>query len=324
MLKIGVIGDRNHAERMINIVNESDKAKAKIIYHPKRKPKFKEGTNKFGDLLICDAIMILSPNSTHFDYLMALKDQYSGYVFCEKPPVSSKNELKSVKKLNPEKTFFNFNFRFNKWATHLQEFIKNGDIGEIVHAEVSWAHGLAFKESYKGSWRSNRKEHLHGVLETVVLHPLDLLIGFLGKIDEYFYRPGIVANSGTAYDTCILTTRHLDGATASIFASYATPLTERLCVIGTNGIFNAEDGIIEMRSPRDTFNHDGQFIRPPIQSHNKIDNEKVYKDSLSKSLDYFFSTCITKKTFPKELFDQSLATNQAILEIGNSIPSTNE
>ena len=84
-VKLGIIGYKNHAERLRNILDKKRNCCLKFIYHPTKKIKDVRGTNKISDLLSCDGILIASPNNTHFSYLKKL-EKFNGYIFCEKPP----------------------------------------------------------------------------------------------------------------------------------------------------------------------------------------------------------------------------------------------
>ena len=129
----------------------------KYIFHPKKKFNDKRCTNYFTDLLSCDAIIISSPNDTHYQYIKKL-ETFSGYIFCEKPPVSNINELNKLKKLKinkKRKIFFNFNYRFSELDKLLQKYSNSKQLGQIVKIEIIASQGLAFKKEYIGSWRSN-------------------------------------------------------------------------------------------------------------------------------------------------------------------------
>jgi len=96
-LKIGLIGYRNQAERLIDIIKSRADSKLECIYHPTKKFDDSLFTNRFDDLLVCDAIIISSPNDTHYKYLTKLQN-FDGYIFCEKPPVTSINDLEKLRK----------------------------------------------------------------------------------------------------------------------------------------------------------------------------------------------------------------------------------
>ena len=102
VVQLGINGYRNQAERLITLAETNPKCNLKYIFHPNKKISDKRVTNNLNDLFSCDAIIISSPNSTHYEYIKKLS-HYSGYVFCEKPPVTTFEELKKLKKLNENK-----------------------------------------------------------------------------------------------------------------------------------------------------------------------------------------------------------------------------
>ena len=123
VVQLGIIGYRNQAERLITLAETNPKCNLKYIFHPNKKISDKRVTNNLNDLFSCDAIIISSPNSTHYEYIKKLS-HYSGYVFCEKPPVTTFEELKKLKKLNENKKrkiFFNFNYRFSELNNILKQ-----------------------------------------------------------------------------------------------------------------------------------------------------------------------------------------------------------
>ena len=117
VINVGIIGYRNHAQRLISLVETSPVCKLKHIFHPYKKIDDFRGTNNFSDLLECDIIIIASPNSTHYEYLKKLKS-FTGYVLCEKPPVVNLEELNELKKIEDSKIDINL-FRTSKLISRL-------------------------------------------------------------------------------------------------------------------------------------------------------------------------------------------------------------
>ena len=98
-----------------------------------------------------------------------------GLVQVKSDVVEELNNLKKYTKSKHGKLFFNFNYRFSSFAKILNdEQIKNY-LGEINHIQITTTHGLAFKNEYLNSWRSNGERNLHNILETSSIHYLDLL-----------------------------------------------------------------------------------------------------------------------------------------------------
>jgi len=115
--KIGIIGYKNHANRIIAILNKFPNFEITKIFHPTKKINDARGTNNLNELYLCDCVFILSPNDTHYEYLFKFINNFEGYIFCEKPPVTKQNELNKLEKISNDKKmkiFFNFNFRFSR------------------------------------------------------------------------------------------------------------------------------------------------------------------------------------------------------------------
>ena len=98
-LRIGVIGYKNHAKRLVDLLDDSTEARCVSLFHPEKRSGDSRLTRKLDDLLDLDAIVVASPNNTHFPYLKELADRFTGYVFCEKPPVSNLGELEALQNL---------------------------------------------------------------------------------------------------------------------------------------------------------------------------------------------------------------------------------
>ena len=203
MIRFGIIGYRNHSLRLMKIIEKNRNCRIDFIFHPKKKIDDIRGTNNLSDLFKCDAIVISSPNVTHYDYILALKN-FKGYIFCEKPPVISKIQLRYLEKLPPRKKgkiFFNFNYRFSKLNQNLMKQLNSKKIGKIIQIYFITGHGLAFKNNYLKSWRSDGKRNLHNLLETVAIHFLDLVSFNIGIIDKIEYSPNNYSENGSSYDT---------------------------------------------------------------------------------------------------------------------------
>jgi predicted dehydrogenase len=323
VLNLGIIGYRNHAAKLISYIEERSDCKINFIYHPTKQLEDKRFTNNFSDLYSCDAVVISSPNHTHFEYIKKLTKNYNGYIFCEKPPVTNYNELEKLNNLpsnQKQRIFFDFVFRFSNLNDLIKQEICSEELGQIIHIDIFSSKGLAFKKEYADSWRADGKNNLHNILDAYTIHYVDLINLHLGKIDKSFYLPSLVSKKGTSYDTSYVVLRYENDVTLSIFNSYSTPLINEISIIGTNGHLTIRNNQLLIHSPRDTFDKDGLFTDPPINRSLNFNLSEDGENSLRKSLDFFINKVQTKEEIPIEYFDTSVTTNRIILqckELGN-------
>ena len=314
MLKLGFIGNGNHAKRLIRIAASFDFCRVASVYHPRNVPKTEGGTSVFQDLLVCDVIFITSPNSTHVDYLLKLEKCFSGYVFCEKPLANNLADLKRLSRLDPKRHFFGFNLRYSDLASWAQQGIKDGDIGQPIRADVVLTHGFAFKNQYQQSWKSSSASSPAGILENVAIHYVDLLATILGDISEMHTVAHNFSGTGTVADTATINTHHRSGASGSILVSYSAPLCDSFSLIGTNGLLKFDSDVLRLLSPRDTFDPAGMFAPPPVLREKIFSRDALYEQSLQNEMAFFLICCHMRGAFEPNLFTRSLESTRATLD----------
>ncbi len=317
-IKIGVIGYKNHALRIIDLINEREDAEVAQIYHPEKKINNSLGTNSIEDLFGCGAVIISSPNQTHFSYIQKLLKEYSGYIFCEKPPVSTMEEINFLLKLTEEersRIYFNFNFRYSYFGDLLKSGLVKKHLGEILNINIISSDGLAFKEGYSSSWRADGATNKHSITETVGVHYIDILRFVFGSIENYCYAPAIMAKTGTAYDSSTISFTFKSGMTATIFISYAAPLINRIMMAGVNGYLVLDEEGLELFGPRDSYTDKGFFKKPPSILKETVDKSKDYEESLAKSIEVFIDFVRNRKPIDTRYFEASMDTNKLLLEI---------
>jgi len=317
MTKIGIIGYRKHAEELITILERNPHCTLQYIYHPNKTINDDRGTNDFTDLLRCDAVIIASPNHTHFEYIEKLLQNPNLFIFCEKPPISSHEELKQLKKINEQdkkRIFFNFMFRFSKLNEIFKEYLVEDKIGKLIRVDVVFTKGLAFKDKYLGSWRADGENNLHNILDASTIHFIDLFNTFLKKSEKHDYFPELISERGTSFDTTFTVLKYKK-VILSILNSYASPLVNEVTILGTNGYLTIRDGRIVFFSPRDTFDSKGYFIKPPIQIDKEYSIENDIENAMSNSMNYFIEHVKEKNEFSIELFNASMETNRVIIEL---------
>ena len=238
VVNLGIIGYKNHAKRLISILDNKKGCSLEFIYHPTKKIKDVRGTNEISELLSCDGILISSPNDTHFSYLKKL-EKFSGYIFCEKPPV-----------------------------VLFEDVVNDKRLGKIININIILAHGLSFKKEYVKSWRS--KSNRHSVLDTVTVHFIDMLNLHFGKPKKIHYYPKSVNKTGTAYDTVNLNMIYDNGVDVQILNSYASPLVSEISILTDNSWITFRKNEFIIYHPRDTFDKKGFFKDPPIYKKFKI------------------------------------------------------
>ena len=180
--KIGFIGYRNHAKKLLDIVDANKNFEVAKIFHPTKKIDDVRFTNNLDDLYVCDGIIIASPNSTHFEYIKKIIENSKCSIFCEKPPVTSKEGIQYLEKLSLEnkgRILFNFNLRFSELKNYLEKYLNSDLLGSPIQINIIASMGLAFKEKYVKNWRSDGKFNMHNIIENVSIHWIDLMNHFL-------------------------------------------------------------------------------------------------------------------------------------------------
>ena len=315
--KIGFIGYRNHAKKLLDIVEEED-FEVSQIYHPTKNIEDSRITNNLEDLYECDAVVIASPNSTHFDYIQNLIENSNCLIYCEKPPVTSYESIKYLEELteeNKKRIFFGFNLRFSKFNDIIKQYSNSEKLGKIIQINIITSMGFAFKEKYLGSWRADGKNNLHNILENSSIHWIDLMIFIFGEYSNSDYFPRLVSNNGTSYDTNSVILEFKNGVACSIFTSYATPLIENIIIVGTNGFITIRDDTLEIFSPRDSFDKNGLFKKPPSECIDNFNCGKSVQESLKKSINYFLEHVEKSKKFDLNNFEKSILSNKLALTL---------
>ena len=183
--KISVIGKSGHAARIINLLHDiPDVHMQYVYYHKKTTDGSMPFTSNINDLMPSDGIIIASPTPTHAEYIDMLEG-YNGYLLVEKPIVSTKEQTEMLWKIplkRKSRIKVNYNFLYSRIAISLKELLTSSRIGSPISFDVHTSQGLAHKENYKDSWRSNISESF-GVMELVGVHFINLTLSLFGKID---------------------------------------------------------------------------------------------------------------------------------------------
>jgi predicted dehydrogenase len=305
-IRIGIIGKGSQFLRISKILKK--KKLEFLTYKPKEKNYYNK--KSFEDLKECNVIFILSPNKTHFQYINLLKK--NRYIFCEKPPVTSLNDLKKLKKLNYKKIYFNYNFRFSKISEIFSD-IKKHDLEELLYGTIISGHGLGLKKEYIRSWRSNRKLCKKGVFEIVSIHWIDLLNYHfsLKKIKILNLRNFL--KKGNSYDNSYCKVSFKNKSEVDIYSSYTSPFIKKIILVFSNGTIEQNEDSIEIRGPAMNLDKNLFFIKPKLIKKIRISEKQDYNLSLEKSVDFFLNCVKKNKTFSKKIFNTSLNSNKLIL-----------
>ena len=311
-----LIGYGVHARRLELLFKNIENIELFKIYHPNNKNSQNiTYTNIISELYLSDAILILSPPETHFEYLKILSTSYNGYIFCEKPPVLNTHHLNLLNKFkNKRKIFFNFNLRFSKLTELINKYFgKDCLFGEPTNIYVSVTHGLAFKKNYTSSWRAiNDTDNI--LIKNVGIHYIDLFSYIFGDIKKIYIINNLKSGNGKNPDCSTLLVNINNKFSLSLYLSYSNPYSEKIIVYGTNGILEINENNYKLSYPREIFDGEGFFASPPEYFY-VYDSEYEYAESLYNSLFYFFDIVKEKKYFPKELFNLSIKSNKIMLKI---------
>ncbi len=319
-MKIGFIGFGNHAERLYNCINNCLDEFELFSFHPQKKSK--NVTNNFDQILSCNIVFITSPNYTHFDYIYRLIYGSKCIIFCEKPPcvtIKEMKKLQNLEKVHKSRIFFNFNYRHSYLSKIIQKYLKNNALGKINFVSAIMSHGLAFKIGYEKSWRGQYTAKKSVVLDTSLIHLIDLVNYILnGNLTIKSCIPNSFSHGIDSFGVNLI---NKYGGNINLHATYAAPYYNSFTILGTNGVLEMKDRVISVFSPRDTFNKEGFFISPPKVMKKNYSFNDDYNNSLQSSVDYFFSVVKNKSEFDNFYYDVSIKTMKILFDCENQIQS---
>lgn len=329
MLQIVVIGYKNHAERVINILCEIHSVELVMVYHPDSKKIIGlskntyskiQFTSSWNSLINSDAFFICSPSETHMDYISKIfdshkKNNFLPYVYCEKPAATSKKELNWIKSKSQEfyKTlYFGFNYRFSSLMIQLKKTIASGGLGTPIYANFNISHGIAFKKEMGENWRFSNPSVFSKITGNLGIHYVDMCISLFGSIKNVSITERNIAKNSQP-DTAIINLFFESGMICNIFLSYATVFSQTADIFFTNGLLKENNDKIDIFSPRDTFNKDGEFCQPKALQINLNYEFNNSKSGLNESISYFMSKVENDCFFNKKEYDQSLNASEIFL-----------
>ena len=310
---VGFVGFGRHARRLKDLLIDLYENCEFILYHPSKTNP--ENTNRIDHLFTCDAVFITSPNDTHFEYIVTFLNQSKALIFCEKPPCTSAAQLKDLRnfpKKHKRRIFFNFNYRYSSLCRNLKSTLATEVLGRVTNICGTISHGLATKNEYPQTWRGRYPKPKSAVLDTSLIHLVDLCNFALGGGLSVTHSSSASFSHGL--DSFSIGLESPAGATIFLFGSYATPYHFSFKLLGTNGLLEVSDTSLTIKSPRDTFDESGLFISPPKYKSLKYSFDSDYQDSLKMSLENFVTHLIAKRDFSEKDFDTSLGSTALIFD----------
>ena len=332
-MNIAIIGYKNHASRLISIINSLNICTKLSVYHP-NKAKLLNGFNEKGlnfetvltdsiDLLFkSQCIFIASPTATHFEYISKIISKYNGYIFCEKPPCSSLIEVEKLSQLKireKERLYFNFNYRFTELSKLSKKALSQKAYGSLISLEFSSSHGMAFQSSYKKNWRNTSSSILENIIGNVGIHYIDLVNYLVNETRITSINTLKVSKNSKLIDTALINIASRECLPISIFLSYAAPFQNTAKITFSDAIIELSNGKLSLSSPRDTFDSNGLFKPPEKQILNEFDGSRdYYNQSLVESIKFFINQVHDKNKLNTNDFNCSIKTAHNILSLKNN------
>jgi predicted dehydrogenase len=326
-MRIGIIGYKNHAGRLIEIIAQRKDVKELWVFHPKRErlSNFSFPSSLFSlhttaiieDLFGLDAVFISSPSETHYSYIFKLVDKVN-YLFCEKPPGVNQTELNNLlrlKRSQRKKILFNFMFSRSPLSNIVRGRTTHGNLGDLVHASFSASQGLAYKPGFENNWRFTKTDIFSSIAGNLGVHYVHLILELFGNAEVCFFKKSAVATK-SGYDTSYFALSLSKKQCASVLLSYAAPCLQEATVLFSNGIITLNNGVVEEHKPRDIFDQSGRFTPPPKELLFKPSSSNEFYDlSLSNMIDFFFSTLQRQGSFDDKQFFLGIKASHLILDM---------
>ncbi|MEY2416081.1 MAG: hypothetical protein QOH53_1415 [Ilumatobacteraceae bacterium] len=176
----------------------------------------------------CDAIIVASPNETHYEITMAALDRGLA-VLCEKPlgmNVAEAHKMAETARQSGTITMVPFTYRNMPTNQFVKQLIDDGYVGRPYHLSMRYFAGYARDGGY--AWRFDEAKAGSGILGDLGSHWLDMARWFLGEVTAVSANRDCFVDrdprpDGTAYtqleDSAVIHARFESGASATLQCS---------------------------------------------------------------------------------------------------------
>ena len=168
-------------------------------------------------------VIIATPNHLHAPMGIACAEQ-GLHLFVEKPitpNLPDADRLIDAAKRNSVRILVGHQRRFNALVEKAREIVREGELGELVGATITWAL-LKPPQYFEGpfAWRRNTGG---GPILINLIHEIDNLRYICGEINEVFAVASNKVRNFSVEDTAGVTFRFENGAVGSVFVSDCAP-----------------------------------------------------------------------------------------------------
>lgn len=271
-MRVGIVGLGRWGQRLVTAVQDEGRPRGDLIQvvagHTRSPDKARTFIREHGIRLFdsyhelissgdIDAVLIASPHGQHADQAMAAAAA-GLHVYVEKPlalDLVSATRVVSLCQERDRLLAVGFNRRFLPAYQRLQELVKSGALGRILHVQgnFSGSFGMTYTPDV---WHADRAQTPAGGMTLMGVHTLDCLIGLAGNVT------GLRARSRRQHleidmdDTTDVTLEFEGGQTGYLSTLTATASHWGLQVFGTKGWAQMTDQdsltVSMLRGPSDT------------------------------------------------------------------------
>jgi len=315
-MKIGVIGHRNHAKKIITILHKRRNIKKiKIFIHRKynkNKSNFKskkiEYVYSLENLNDISSVFISSPTKTHTKYIKFFLNKKI-YIFCEKPGgngIKDLNFLQTIKTKRRKEIYFNYNLLFTKQTNLIRKMLKNTPkFGKLSFIDIKLTNGISYKKELNKNWRFVSKNIFDQITGNLGSHYINLFLWLFKSVEK---KNIFKLKINKKNDTSLIVLKAKKKIIINMYFSYSNPLSDELNLYFSNSILKIKDNKMSVFGPRDHFDKNKFFISPPTIQTNKINQNNEYFKSLELSIDFFLNKVKNNEKFSLEYFKNSINT----------------
>lgn len=224
---VGLIGQR-HAQLLAKlaefelcaIIDPADGSKdfadkLSVTHYLDLKSFFESGTE-------CDGVIIATPNETHREFAIRCLNEGLPCLI-EKPLASNEQDANAIAQASKDlkvAVLVGHHRRHHAVSAALKEKIDQGELGQLVGAQLTWV--LRKPDDYfaAGEWRTQTGG---GPIWINLIHEIDLLRYFLGEIIEISAMISNKVRGNVVEDTSVINMRCENGALISAIVSDTSP-----------------------------------------------------------------------------------------------------